>query len=165
VSVFRASRIMNNPAAVPRGVRAVVVDAVKTVFRAWFASHVGEKGRVVVPIEGDAASAVVGIILPFGIEASLAGGSPRPPFWRQAISMFVVGLAKTVFCTASTRLGLPVSQVATEGNMLISTVALTAPASLAASNIGKRKYNETTKTLACEVYSNSAHRFLMAWGE
>jgi hypothetical protein len=158
---------IGRPTAVGGRIRTVVVDTVNAVEGGWFAPHVGKKVGVVVPtrVDGDASAAVARIIFSFWIFTSLAKCSPNYPFWRQRVAVFVVGFAKTVFCTAPARLSLAFSQVAAKGNMLISAVALTAPASLTASDIGKRKDNETAKTLASEIYPMSWHSLFIAWVE
>ena len=155
------------PVAIFRGIRTVIVSTLYAVFWTRAASHLGKKISVIVPawIDRYASAAVVFVVFSIRIFASLMHSSPDYPFWRQAISVFVIRLAKAVFCPAPTRFRLSSSKIATKADQFVAAIASTKPTGLAMLNFCKGNNDKAFKTSPCEVYSNSAHRFLMAWEE
>jgi hypothetical protein len=148
-----------SPAAIPRGVGTIVVDAVKLMLRGWFAAHVGKKIFVDVPsgVHRYASASVVFPILVAWTAGSVASAGPTFPFGSAAspITMASIFSPDSGILSTTAGLGVSASKVSARNNVLFSTVTQTEPISSTAT-FGQGDDGQLTKFLANHVYAKGA---------
>lgn len=157
------------PLAVFRRIRAVVVDAVPCVLRAWARSKVGEpireSARPAPPVaDSYSARAVVSIRGLGGIVATADHASVRPVLRGARLAVRRACLAhrgRHFAVDAATRSGSSASQVPPADHLLSPAGAKAQPSGLTFGRVlGAAKDCQPLKFLSCEVYvlAHSTHR-------
>jgi|SRR5580704_1477007 hypothetical protein len=147
----------SRPAAIPRGVRAIIVDAVDGELWIWAAAHVGKKVLVGIParIDRDASAAVVAIVTMAWASTSRAYVNPRLPFWTSIVSMLGVRLTNTFKLKATASLRAFCFQMCSISDAFISAVAAAQPPRMSAGSVGKRENGQAAKALAGQVMAHT----------
>ena len=156
-----------SPAAIPRSVGVIVIDAVKLMFGSRAATHVDNEIGVVIPsrIDGDASSAIAMEVFSFGIMAPFAHGGPSFPFWSKVgpFSMFCIGLFDALNTQASARLCGAVFQIVGIKDFFVSAIAGAKKAGVDG-GFGERKNSQATKALADNIFGWS-HSGVLTTGD
>ena len=116
------------PTAVVAGIRTVVVNSIQRMLRHRFASHIGKKILVLVPlwINRDAAATIPLILGTVWIAATISHVFPCHIFWGPVVRMccpFAIQFAEQ----ASARAGPALFQIARKNFLFTSTIAATQP--------------------------------------
>lgn len=145
-----------SPAAIPRGVGAIIVDAIKLMLRSRFASHISEKRGVVGELKFDSAASVIFPVFVLWIVAPFARARPTFPFRAAIITVFGILLANGCIFGATTRLDAAILKIATGDGVLFSTIALTEPVRVSVFGMRQRNDCQEAKTLTCQVLDASS---------
>jgi hypothetical protein len=168
MTTIRILFFVGGPSTIIGLIVAVVIDAIDTVFWAWTSSHIGKKINVVFPsfTYFDSSSSIKGVSLAIFIKASLAHATPDHPFRRVSFPMFMVNLAKAIFCPTSARYGFSFApQVAAKNDNFLSTVTEAQKASISLIRIDKRENGQTSNALACEISDMISHKMFIRWSD
>jgi hypothetical protein len=160
-----------SPAAIPLGVRAIIVDAVELMFQGWLSSHIGEKVGIIVParVGDDAATAVVLPILVLGVEAAISHAGPSFPFRSTSSPVAVASVFAAnggVFSAAARRHG-SAFQIGGRNGVFIAAVAKANPVSVAAFCVSQRDNGQEVEASASEIEDlvfTLGHTSVMATG-
>ena len=143
----------SRPAAIPRGIGTIVVDAVEGELGTRTPAHVSKKVGVVIPARIDryAATAVVFVGFAFRIFASLAQSIPRFVFRRHGMANGIAMLDGVIHSETSAGFSNSSFHVAGEDNGYFPAVTLTAESSKVAFDIEERKDKELSEALTGKI--------------
>ena len=152
-----------SPAAIPWGVGAIIVDAVKLMQRGRLASHIGKEAFVDAPawIYCDAASAIAFPILVLWIAAAITHTGPCFPFWSASSPIAVASILSSdgrVFGAAA-GLHVAVPQIVGRNDMLVAAVTAAKPVRIAVLCMSKRDDSQKIEALRCEVFDRVRHPY------
>ena len=149
------------PAAIPWGIRTIVIDAIKLVRGRWFSSHIGKEVFVKIPtrIHRYASASVALPILIAWAASSVTSARPSLPFWRAAgpITVASVFAPDSFILFAAARLDVVVSEVESFNDMIVATVTKAQPVRVPAVCVSQRDDGQEIETLADEAFDLISH--------